>query len=103
MIGICNLRNYIVFIYEQRNFDHVLGVVSQTTVSGGNRTHDPHPGLYIQSANKSHAAFMTIYGHHQSFSNVEVVVFRIQLKDSYFHCHSFSFLNLKYARLFKFS
>ena len=24
------------------NFDHVLGVVSQTRASGGNRTHDPH-------------------------------------------------------------
>ena len=29
-------------IYEQSNLDHVLGVVSQTRVSGGYRTHDPH-------------------------------------------------------------
>ena len=29
-------------IYELINFDHLLGVVLQTRVSGGNRTHDPH-------------------------------------------------------------
>ena len=28
-------------IYELSNLDHVLGVPSQTKVSGGNRTHDP--------------------------------------------------------------
>ena len=36
------ITNYILIIYEQSNFDHLLGVVSQTRVSGGNRTHDPH-------------------------------------------------------------
>ena len=34
--------NYIIIIYELSNFDHLLGVVSQIRVSGGNRTHDPH-------------------------------------------------------------
>ena len=34
--------NYILIIYELFNFDHVVGVVSQTRVSGGNRTHGPH-------------------------------------------------------------
>ena len=29
-------------IYELIKFDHVLGVVSKTRTSGGNRTHDPH-------------------------------------------------------------
>ena len=28
--------------YELSNFDHVLGVVFQTRVSGGNRIHDSH-------------------------------------------------------------
>ena len=28
--------------YELSNFDHVLGVVSQTRVSDGNRIHEPH-------------------------------------------------------------
>ena len=36
------ITNYIVIKNELRNLDHVLGVVSQTTVSGGNQTHDPH-------------------------------------------------------------
>ena len=36
------ITNYILIIYELSNFDHLLGVVSQTRVSGGNRTHDPH-------------------------------------------------------------
>ena len=36
------ITNYILIIYELSNFDHVLGVVSQTRVSDGNRTHDPH-------------------------------------------------------------
>ena len=36
------LTNYIRIIYELSNFDHVLGVVSQTRVSVGNRTQDPH-------------------------------------------------------------
>ena len=34
--------NYILFIYELSIFDHLLGVVSQTRDSGGNRTHDPY-------------------------------------------------------------
>ena len=36
------ITNYFLIIYQLNNFDHVLGVVSQTGVSGGNRTHDPH-------------------------------------------------------------
>ena len=36
------ITNYILIIYELRNFDHLLGIVSQTRVCGGNRTHDPH-------------------------------------------------------------
>ena len=36
------LQNYILIIYKLSNFDHMLGVVSQTRVSGGNRTNDPH-------------------------------------------------------------
>ena len=37
-----NIYYYEYFLYELSNFDHMLGVVSQTRVSGGNRTHDPH-------------------------------------------------------------
>ena len=37
-----NLLQYNNKLYSNYNFDHVLGVVSQTRVSGGNRTHDPH-------------------------------------------------------------
>ena len=36
------ITNYILIIYELSNIDHLLGVVSQTRVSGGNRTHGPH-------------------------------------------------------------
>ena len=36
------ITNYILIIYELSNFDLELGVKSQTRVSGGNRTHDPH-------------------------------------------------------------
>ena len=36
------ITNYILIIYKLNNFDYELGVVSQTRVSGGNRTHDPH-------------------------------------------------------------
>ena len=36
------ITNYILIIYELSNFDHVLSVVSQTRVSGGNRTRDLH-------------------------------------------------------------
>ena len=31
------ITNYILIIYEMSNIDHLLGVVSQTRVSGGNR------------------------------------------------------------------
>ena len=41
LINYNTITNYNVIIYELRNFDHVLGVVSQTRVSGGNRTHNP--------------------------------------------------------------
>ena len=34
------ITNYIIILYEMSNFDHVIGVVSQTRVSRGNRTHD---------------------------------------------------------------
>ena len=36
------ITNYILIIYELSNFDHLLGVESQTRVSGRNQTHDPH-------------------------------------------------------------
>ena len=36
------ITKYILIVYELSTFDHVVGVVSQTRVSGGNRTHDPH-------------------------------------------------------------
>ena len=36
------ITNYILIIYELSNLDHTLGIVSQTRVSGGNQTHDPH-------------------------------------------------------------
>ena len=35
------ITNYILILYDLSNLDHVLGVVPQTRVSGGNRTHDP--------------------------------------------------------------
>ena len=35
------ITNYILIIYELSNFDYLLGVMSQTRISGGNRTHDP--------------------------------------------------------------
>ena len=34
------ITNYILIIYELNNFDHVLAIVSQTRVSGGNRTNN---------------------------------------------------------------
>ena len=34
-------------IYELSNFDHLLGVVSQSRVSGGNRSHDPHTNSLV--------------------------------------------------------
>ena len=40
--------NYIlIIIYELSNFDQVLGVVSQTRVSGGNQTHANSTALQI--------------------------------------------------------
>ena len=36
------ITNYVPNIYELSSFDHMLGVVSQTTVSGWNRTHNPY-------------------------------------------------------------
>ena len=42
------ITNYILIIYELNNFDYVLGVVSQTRVSVGNRTHDPHTNCLAQ-------------------------------------------------------
>ena len=36
------ITNYIPIIYELSNFDHMLGVVSQTTDSGGTRTNNLH-------------------------------------------------------------
>ena len=34
--------DYILIIYQLSNFDHLFGVVSETRVSGENRTRDPH-------------------------------------------------------------
>ena len=36
------ITNYILIIYELSNLDHVLVVVSEIRVSGGNRTHVHH-------------------------------------------------------------
>ena len=36
------ITDYIQIIYELTNFYNVLGVVSHTSVSDGNRTCDPH-------------------------------------------------------------
>ena len=36
------ITNYILIIYELSNFDHLLGIVSQTRVFAGNWTHVPH-------------------------------------------------------------
>ena len=36
------ITNYILIIYKLSKFNHVFGVVSQTRVSGGNRTHNPN-------------------------------------------------------------
>ena len=35
--GQLQIINSNIYIYELNNFDHVLGVVSQTRVSGGNQ------------------------------------------------------------------
>ena len=42
VINYNTITNYILITYHLSNFDHVLGVVSKTRVSGGNRTHNPH-------------------------------------------------------------
>ena len=44
------ITNYILIIHELGNCDHVLGVVSQARVSGGNRTHDPHSNSLVHFA-----------------------------------------------------
>ena len=44
------ITNYILIIYELSSFDHLLGVLSQTRVSGGNRTHDPDTRLLGHSS-----------------------------------------------------
>ena len=36
------IANYFLIVYELSNLDHLLGVVSQTKVSGGNRIHYHH-------------------------------------------------------------
>ena len=41
-------------MYEQSNFYHVLGLVSQTRVSGGNQTHTPHTKGHSPSQIKSY-------------------------------------------------
>ena len=38
------ITNYILIIYELSNFDHLIGVMSQARVSGGNGTHDHYQG-----------------------------------------------------------
>ena len=48
------ITNYILIIYELSNFDHVLGVVSQTRVSGGNRIHDPYANSLAHYAQATH-------------------------------------------------
>ena len=42
LINYNTITNYILIICKLSNFKHVLGVVSHTRVSGGNRNHDPH-------------------------------------------------------------
>ena len=39
---------YIPIIYELSTFDHVLGIVSQTTVAAWNRTHDPYTNSLVE-------------------------------------------------------
>ena len=34
-------------MYELSDFDHVFGIVSQTRVSGGKRTHNPHANTVV--------------------------------------------------------
>ena len=34
--------NIFIYLYEPSDFEHVLGIGSQTMVSGGNRTHDSY-------------------------------------------------------------
>ena len=46
------ITNYILIIYELSKFDHLLGIVSQTRVSGENRTHDPYTNGVFFSTKK---------------------------------------------------
>ena len=39
---LCILFIYLLIVHERSNFDHVIGIVLQIRVSGGNRTHDPY-------------------------------------------------------------
>ena len=41
---------YLFINYKTITIDHVLGAVSQTRVSGGNRTHDPHANTVFRQA-----------------------------------------------------
>ena len=48
LILLITIQLQIIFLlYELSNFDHVLGLVSQATVSAGNRTHDPHANSLV--------------------------------------------------------
>ena len=42
LINYNTVTNYILIINELSNFEHMLGIVLQTGVFGGNRTDDPH-------------------------------------------------------------
>ena len=47
------ITSHILITYELSNFCHVLGVVSQTRISGGNRIYDPYPnGVFFSSLKK---------------------------------------------------
>ena len=46
-INYSTITNYILIMYELSNFDHVLGLVSQIRVSGGNRIHDHHANSLV--------------------------------------------------------
>ena len=53
------ITNYILIIYKLSNLDHVLGIVSQTRVSGGNQTHDPHANSLIHYPLDYHSTLST--------------------------------------------
>ena len=44
-------------MYELSNFDHVLDVLSQTKVSGGNQTHNPKTNSLAQDPKRTAGAF----------------------------------------------